>query len=196
MLKFIPSDLMKLKTEATRKDVGITNFSGIYLIFNCTKNMYYDQKSIKIFDRAYKHFTGNRGSNSDVYQDYQAGDKFEISLIPIAYTSFSTLNELEGSAIIAYQSEYPNGYNRVSGNILDRAIFKNEDYKKAADLLLERITKTRGEDIILELTNSRKRTIFSYQLKQELQLPDNASFNHSFRDFLQEYRMNIINHES
>lgn len=180
--KFTPQNLLELRNKNKRKNVGFDNFSGIYIIHNCDSDIYYVGKAKKIFDRAYRHFLKDEG-NPKVYEDYKLGDKFSISLIPLEKTKFSTLNELEDNAIRAYDSFW-NGYNRVQGNILDKHIFKNEEYQKVADLILDKI---KGTELFLSLSNDRKRIKYTRRLFSELRLPDNAHFTINFVEMIKEY---------
>ncbi|WP_234998598.1 excinuclease ABC subunit C [Salirhabdus sp. Marseille-P4669] len=189
MLKVTPQELLKLKNKSERERQSIKNFSGIYIIHNYVQDKYYIGQAEKVFDRAYMHFVLNSG-NIGVYEDFNLGDDFCISLIPLENTRFSSLNELEGYAIIAYNSLFPNGYNKVIGNILDKPIFKNSEYAIAADLLLSRIIKTKGKDFLLTLTNGRKRMVYTSKLFSELGLPLNLNFHKGFRTMIKEYKNN------
>lgn len=193
MIKYTPQELLVLKSKKVRKSWGINNFSGIYIIHNCVKDSYYIGQAEKVFDRAYMHFVKNpekyelnvQFNLPEIYHDYYFGDKFSISLIPLGYTAFSTLNELEDNAIRAYDSLVPNGYNKNPGNVMDKPIFENDDFKKAANLMLDKI---KGTDIFLTLTNDRKRFRYSIDLLSELGLPKNSPFAHGLADLIKAYQ--------
>lgn len=199
MIKVTPQELIELKDKSVRGILGIKNFAGIYIIHNSVKDIYYVGQSESVFDRAYMHFVTNpeeikgryeltvKFNLPEIYIDYSSGDEFNISLIPLENTSFSSLNELEGYAIVAYNSLVPDGYNRVMGNILDKPIFKNEDYEKAAKLLFDRIKETKGEEFLLTLTTQRKRIFYTYNLLLELELPDNLNFRKGLSTMIKEY---------
>lgn len=89
------------------------NFSGIYVLYNRSKHMYYVGQAVKVLDRVNKHFTGK--GNGDVYADYKYGDKFVIRLIPLKTSGFPSLNDLERYAIARYRA-YEKGYNKTRGN--------------------------------------------------------------------------------
>ncbi len=89
------------------------NSSGVYLLFNKTKNKYYVGQSKKIFYRISSHFSG-RG-NHDVYVDYYHGDTFTIKIIPLVKSNYVSLNKLERHTIMTFKS-YRNGYNKTRGN--------------------------------------------------------------------------------
>lgn len=78
-----------------------------------------------------------------IYIDYHSGDGFDISLIPIENTTYSSLDELEAYATGAYHAsaEY-GGYNRTNGNIILKVNFKNDELEKVASLILNRIKGT------------------------------------------------------
>ena len=88
-------------------------FSGVYILFNKTKNMYYVGKAIHIFDRVNAHFTGK--GNGDVYADYKYGDEFTIKMISLDKSGYMDLNELERHTIMTYKA-FSNGYNKTRGN--------------------------------------------------------------------------------
>ena len=92
---------------------SIYNFSGVYILYNKTKNMYYVGQGKKVFDRINAHFSG-RG-NGDVYADYKYGDTFTIKMIALENSRFSTLNELERNTIMTYGA-FLRGYNKTRGN--------------------------------------------------------------------------------
>ena len=89
------------------------DFSGIYILHNETKNMYYIGQGKNVFVRVNAHFTGK--GNGDVYADYKHGDYFTIKMISLKNSGFNSLNELEKSAISFYDS-FAHGYNKTRGN--------------------------------------------------------------------------------
>ncbi|MEK4660137.1 MULTISPECIES: excinuclease ABC subunit C [Bacillus] len=198
MIKYTPQELLVLKSKKVRESWDINNFSGIYIIHNCVKDLYYIGQAEKVFDRAYMHFVKNselqRGRYElnvqfnlpEIYHDYNFGDKFSISLIPLGYTTLSTLNELEDNAIRAYDSLVPNGYNKNTGNVMDKPIFENDDFEKAANLILDKI---KGTEIFLTLTNDRKRFQYSINLLSELGLPTkNSVFANNLSGLIKAYQ--------
>ncbi|MEC1289538.1 GIY-YIG nuclease family protein [Bacillus mojavensis] len=171
MRSYTPEELLLFKNKKERERKGLYNFSGIYIIHNSDKDIYYVGQAVRVFDRAYNHFLANAG-NDQVYGDFCLGDTFRISLIPLSITSFSTLNELEDNAIRAYDS-INNGYNKMPGNLMDKYIFKNDEYQKAANLILDKI---KGTDLFASLSNDRKRMKYTRSLFTELELPENIHF--------------------
>lgn len=89
------------------------DFTGIYVIHNLTKDMYYVGQSTRVVGRVSQHFCG-RG-NGDVYADYKYGDEFEISLVSLCESGYESLDALERDTIKAYDA-YEHGYNRTRGN--------------------------------------------------------------------------------
>lgn len=88
------------------------NVSGIYILHNETKNMYYVGQSKNIFSRVNSHFTGK--GNGDVYADYKYGDNFSIQLIKYSDSNFKSLNEMEWYYIKKFDC-VKNGYNKSYG---------------------------------------------------------------------------------
>ena len=89
------------------------NSSGVYLLFNKTKNKYYVGQSKRIFYRINDHFFGK--GNRDIYYDYCHGDTFTIKIIPLIKSNYSSLNKLERHTIATFKS-YRKGYNKTRGN--------------------------------------------------------------------------------
>ncbi len=89
------------------------DFTGVYILFNKSKNMYYVGQSVKVISRVNAHLTGK--GNGDVYADYKYGDEFTIKMIGLTESSFSSLNELERKTILTYDG-YSKGYNKNRGN--------------------------------------------------------------------------------
>ncbi|MED3629772.1 GIY-YIG nuclease family protein [Bacillus subtilis] len=150
---YSPEEILKYGQKSIRDQLGIENFSGIYIIKNRTYDKYYVGQAVKVYNRAFKHFS-NEG-NEYIYKDFISGNKFTIDLIPLYSSSYSTLNELEDIAIRAYEA-FPKGYNRVYGNIIDKPIYHNEDFEKIVNLIIERI-KDKDTEEFLDLTNIKKR---------------------------------------
>ena len=89
------------------------NFSGVYILYNKTKNKYYVGQGRKIFNRVNAHFTGK--GNGDVYADYKYGDEFTIKMISLENSGLTSLNELERLMIAEYDA-CASGYNKTKGN--------------------------------------------------------------------------------
>lgn len=89
------------------------NFSGVYILYNYSQDMYYVGQGKKVLDRVNSHFSG-RG-NGDVYADYKYGDEFSIRMIGLEESDFHNLNDLERSTIETFGA-YSRGYNKTRGN--------------------------------------------------------------------------------
>ena len=90
-----------------------SDFTGIYVLHNVSKDMYYVGQSIKVVDRVRQHLTGH--GNGDVYADFKYGDAFTVSTLSLGESGYGSLNDLERDTIAAYDA-YRKGYNRTSGN--------------------------------------------------------------------------------
>lgn len=192
---FTPEELLEYK--ATQDKNSLANCAGIYIIHNRSKDMYYVGQAKKLVDRASQHFTSNPANNQarkrmnelmnlpEVYIDYRSKDQFSISLLPLENSSFSTLNELEDNAIRAYDSIAPAGYNRISGNLMDKPVFQNDNCQQAAEFLLEMIKET---DVFWSLTNDKARKKYTHLLFWELVLPGDFVFSIDFVHLLRAYR--------
>lgn len=117
-LEVTPEEFFRIRNSSNggrgKKHISTKyDFTGIYILFNHTKNMYYVGQGKKVFQRVNNHFTGH--GNGDVYADYKYGDSFTIKMIALENSGFSTLNELERNAIMTYDA-YSHGYNKTRGN--------------------------------------------------------------------------------
>lgn len=112
--EFMELRQMKLKGRGgPRYASNEWNFSGVYVLYNTDRDMYYVGQAQKIFSRVNNHFTGK--GNGDVYADYKYGDHFEIQLIPLKNSGCKNLNELERYTIHLYHAN-ETGYNKTKGN--------------------------------------------------------------------------------
>ena len=76
--------------------------TGIFIVHNATKNLYYVGQSAKAIDRAALQFLG-RG-NCDVYADFKYGDAFNVRIVPLSTSGYENLNELKRTAIKALEA--------------------------------------------------------------------------------------------
>lgn len=76
--------------------------TGIFIVHNATKDLYYVGQSAKAIDRAAIQFLG-RG-NCDVYDDYKYGDSFNVRIVPLPGSGYENLNELKRAAIQALEA--------------------------------------------------------------------------------------------
>ena len=104
-----PREFMRARGALTRNG----DFTGIYVIHNKSKDMYYVGQSVRVVGRVRQHLTGH--GNGDVYADYKYGDKFEINLVSLRESGYDSLDALERDTIEAYGA-YTKGYNRTRGN--------------------------------------------------------------------------------
>ena len=89
------------------------DFTGVYVIHNTTRNLYYVGQSVRVVGRVTQHLTGH--GNGDVYADLKYGDAFEISVVSLTQSGYESLDALERDAIDAFDA-YGRGYNRTRGN--------------------------------------------------------------------------------
>ena len=76
--------------------------TGIFIVHNATKDLYYVGQSAKAIDRAAIQFLV-RG-NCDVYADYKYGDSFNVRIIQLSESGYESLNELKRAAIQALEA--------------------------------------------------------------------------------------------
>lgn len=87
--------------------------AGVYVLHNCSKDLYYVGQATRLFFRVNQHFTGH--GNGDVYADYKYGDIFTIQLVRLVDSGFSDLDLLEKDLIQRHEAN-TKGYNRTAGN--------------------------------------------------------------------------------
>lgn len=105
--------------EGKRRVSNQSDFTGIYIIHNVSKDMYYVGQSKTVLKRISSHFGGS--GNGDVYADFKYGDEFTIQAVPLSESGYSSLDALERDAIQTYNAfEY--GYNRNRG-VGNKAIY-------------------------------------------------------------------------
>lgn len=117
-LEVTPEEFFKIRNQKEMgkhgKHISTTKeFSGVYIIYNQTQDLYYVGQAKKIFKRVNDHFTGH--GNGDVYADYKYGNKFTIRMVALDRSGCSSLNELERKMIDAYDAKNK-GYNKTKGN--------------------------------------------------------------------------------
>lgn len=114
-LELTPEEFFEMRNTKVGRELYSNNynFSGVYILHNKSKDLYYVGQGKKVFNRVNSHFTGK--GNGDVYADYKYGDTWTIRMLEIKNSGFATLNELERYAIEAYDA-YKKGYNRNRGN--------------------------------------------------------------------------------
>lgn len=108
-----PEELIELRSLVDIEGSGVLDFTGIYILHNETVDKYYVGQSITVIRRSAKHFMEK--GNEDIYEDYQAGEKWTVKLIALSNSGFKSINALE-KHFIEYHSSTWNGYNRTIGN--------------------------------------------------------------------------------
>ena len=106
-----PATFFEIRKERMKEKLG--DVSGVYIIYNVTKDMYYVGQATRLYFRLNQHFTGH--GNGDVYADYKYGHKFLISYISLNKSGFNSLDALERTTIEKYNA-YNKGYNKTHGN--------------------------------------------------------------------------------
>ncbi len=105
---FIPIDIW-LDSE-----LSVCEYTGVYIIHNIDKDMYYVGQAKNVGKRINQHRTG-RGGNPDVYYDWRSGDQFYIKTISLSESGFDNLDRLEMYMIDLYDACI-SGYNKTVGN--------------------------------------------------------------------------------
>jgi excinuclease UvrABC nuclease subunit len=84
--------------------------SGVYILHNTTKNIYYVGQAVSLWQRVNNHFIGK--GNGDVYADYKYSSNFTITLVRC---DIKNLNKVEVFYIHKYNAHLM-GYNKTPGN--------------------------------------------------------------------------------
>lgn len=96
-----------------KRQKKLPEFDGVYVLHNEHNNKYYVGQSIHVIKRVSDHFHGY--GSPGVFFDYKHGAPFQIALIHLEGSGFSTLNSLERNAINVYHA-FDQGYNKTRGN--------------------------------------------------------------------------------
>lgn len=99
--------------EGKRSVSNQSDFTGIYIIHNVSKDMYYVGQSKNVLKRISSHLGGS--GNGDVYADMKYGDEFTVKAISLVQSDYDNLDDLERDAIQAYRA-FEDGYNKTRGN--------------------------------------------------------------------------------
>lgn len=187
-LTITPTELLKLKHKKEREASNLDNFPGVYIIANKTTYRMYVGKATEVFTRVSKHFEGKGNGNPEVYNDYKSGHEFSISLIPLAETSFTSLNDLETAAFIAYELG-SHDYNILKTNTNHGYAFKNDDYLNVAQLILDRVKDTEEFKEVQRVAKAR--AFYTMKLCNQFELPRNNHFQAEFPKMIQVYQKEI-----
>lgn len=95
---------------------NISEITGIYIIYNETKDKYYVGQGKRAISRCLSHFTNPKDNAKKIKVDYEFGDAFFINFIKYIDTNYDTLDELEYDYIGICNSLEPFGYNKIRGN--------------------------------------------------------------------------------
>ena len=106
-LEITPKEFLEMRNASfggrgSPKYANNFNFSGVYIAFNHTKNLYYIGQGQKVFDRINSLFMGK--GNSDIYYDYKRGDQFTIKALSLHNSGFTTIEALKKHVIDKYSS--------------------------------------------------------------------------------------------
>ena len=69
------------------------DFSGVYIIHNCTKNIFHVGKSEKVCRKINRQFEGYE--NQTLYYDYKNGDIFRVRIIKLENSNYDDISKLE-----------------------------------------------------------------------------------------------------
>ena len=81
--------------DSKQDDIKIlkkADFEGVYIIHNCTKNIFLVGKSKKVLRKVDRHFRGFE--NEDVYEDYEKGDIFKVRIIKFEDSDYNNIDKL------------------------------------------------------------------------------------------------------
>ena len=106
-------EFLTIRPFGARDIAAPAEFTGVYLLHNTTKDMYYVGQSVSVMKRVTQHLTGS--GNGDVYADYKNGDSFTVQAISLTNSGYQSINDLERDMIEAHDA-YMKGYNKTRGN--------------------------------------------------------------------------------
>lgn len=109
----LATNRIELDVEEFLAMIDPQEFTGVYILHNVTKDMYYVGQSARVNQRVRQHFTGH--GNGDVYADYKYGDDFTVRAIAMEGSGYMSIDALECDMIDVY-SAFESGYNKTCGN--------------------------------------------------------------------------------
>ncbi len=89
--------------DTKRNDIKILkqlDFEGVYIIHNCTKDIFCVGKSKRVLRKVDRYFRGYE--NEEVYADYEDGDEFKIRIIKYEDSNYDNIDELLKEKINEY----------------------------------------------------------------------------------------------
>lgn len=101
-----------------------SDFEGVYIIHNCTKNIFLVGKSKRVLRKVDRQFRGFE--NEDVYTDYENNDVFKIRIIKLESSNYSNIEALEQDMKKKY-GDYTQKKTQVKENEINTE--KNNDIK-------------------------------------------------------------------
>lgn len=101
-----------------------SDFEGVYIIHNCTKNIFLVGKSKRVLRKVDRQFRGFE--NEDVYTDYENNDVFKIRIIKLKSSNYSNIEALEQDMKKKY-GDYTQKKTQVKENEINTE--KNNDIK-------------------------------------------------------------------
>ena len=101
-----------------------SDFEGVYIIHNCTKNIFLVGKSKRVLRKVDRQFRGFE--NEDVYTDYENNDVFKIRIIKLKSSNYSNIEALEKKMKKKY-GDYTQKKTQVKENEINTE--KNNDIK-------------------------------------------------------------------
>ena len=101
-----------------------SDFEGVYIIHNCTQNIFLVGKSKRVLRKVDRQFRGFE--NEDVYTDYENNDVFKIRIIKLESSNQSNIEALEQDMKKKY-GDYTQKKTQVKENEINTE--KNNDIK-------------------------------------------------------------------
>lgn len=84
------------------------DFSGVYVVHNTTRDMYFVGSGQTVINHAVQSFC--RSNDTGLYHDYKNGDRFKVSMFAVDKSEYAGINAAR-QAVIKQYNAYPHGYN-------------------------------------------------------------------------------------
>jgi len=82
------------------------DFEGVYILHNCSRNVYLIGRSSKVFRKIDRQFRGYE--NQDIYRDWQRKHHFTVKIVKFENSGYSDINMLEQDLTKKYGNYPPN----------------------------------------------------------------------------------------
>ncbi len=90
-----PKPGMSVQEFFDKKELITADITGIYVLYNITRDKVYVGKSTRLYERVSSHFLYNTGGSVSIYLNHRNGNEFRVEIFEFDSKRFSTLDEMK-----------------------------------------------------------------------------------------------------